>query len=68
MKTNKVNNISFTNAGNIGTGLKVASKIIGIQEGGAGLSNIRFRRKHIFRIIRISSCILFPDNFGRRNL
>lgn len=42
MKTNKVNNISFTNAGNIGTGLKVASKIIGIQEGGAGLSNIRF--------------------------
>lgn len=42
MKTNKVNNISFTNAGSIGTGLKVASKIIGIQEGGAGLSNIRF--------------------------
>ena len=42
MKTNNVNNISFTNAGNIGTGLKVASKIIGIQEGGAGLSNIRF--------------------------
>lgn len=42
MKTNRVNNISFTNAGNIGTGLKVASKIIGIQEGGAGLSNIRF--------------------------
>ena len=42
MKTNKVNNISFTNAGNIGTGLKDASKIIGIQEGGAGLSNIRF--------------------------
>lgn len=42
MKTNSVNNISFTNSGNIGTGLKVASKIIGIQEGGAGLSNIRF--------------------------
>lgn len=42
MKTNRVNNISFSNAGNIGTGLKVASKIIGIQEGGAGLSNIRF--------------------------
>ncbi len=42
MKTNKVNNVTFTNAGNIGTGLKVASKIIGIQEGGAGLSNIRF--------------------------
>ncbi len=42
MKTNNVNNVSFTNAGNIGTGLKVASKIIGIQEGGAGLSNIRF--------------------------
>lgn len=42
MKTNNINNISFTNAGNIGTGLKAASKIIGIQEGGAGLSNIRF--------------------------
>ena len=42
MKTNNVNNISFKNAGNIGTGLKVASKIIGIHEGGAGLSNIRF--------------------------
>lgn len=42
MKTNNINNISFTNAGNIGIGLKAASKIIGIQEGGAGLSNIRF--------------------------
>lgn len=42
MKTNNINNISFTNAGNIGPGLKAASKIIGIQEGGAGLSNIRF--------------------------
>ena len=42
MKTNNVNNISFTNAGNIGLGLKAASKIISVQEGGAGLSNIRF--------------------------
>ena len=42
MKTNNINNISFTNSGNIGIGLKAASKIIGIQEGGAGLSNIRF--------------------------
>ena len=42
MKTNKANNISFTNSGNIGLGLKAASKIIGVQEGGAGLSNIRF--------------------------
>lgn len=43
MNTNKVtNNISFTNSGNIGLGLKAASKIIKVQEGGAGLSNIRF--------------------------
>ena len=42
MKTNKTNNIQFTNSGNIGIGLKAASKIIGVQEGGAGLSNIRF--------------------------
>ncbi|CCY62402.1 unknown [Clostridium sp. CAG:967] len=42
MKTNNVNNISFTNAGNIGTCLKAASKIVAVQEGGAGLSNIRF--------------------------
>lgn len=42
MRTNNVNNISFTNAGNIGLGLKAASKIISVQEGGAGLSNIRF--------------------------
>lgn len=41
MKTNKAN-ISFTNSGNIGIGLKAASKIISVQEGGAGLSNIRF--------------------------
>ena len=42
MKTNNINNISFTNSGNIGIGLKAASKIISVQEGGAGLSNIRF--------------------------
>lgn len=42
MKTSNVNNISFTNSGNIGLGLRAASKIIAVQEGGAGLSNIRF--------------------------
>lgn len=42
MKTNNVNNISFTNSCNIGLGLRTASKICSIQEGGAGLSNIRF--------------------------
>ena len=43
MKTNRVNNnISFTNSANIGLGLKAASSIIKVQEGGAGLSNIRF--------------------------
>ena len=42
MKTNNVNNISFTNAGTIGPCLKAASKIVAVQEGGAGLSNIRF--------------------------
>ena len=38
MKTDK---ITFTNS-NIGLGLKTATKIVSIQEGGAGLSNIRF--------------------------
>lgn len=38
MKTDK---ITFTNS-NIGLGLKTAAKIVSIQEGGAGLSNIRF--------------------------
>lgn len=43
MKINSVNNnISFTNSANIGLGLKAASSIIKVQEGGAGLSNIRF--------------------------
>ena len=42
MKTNKINNVTFTNAGGIGLGLRAASKICAIQEGGAGLSNIRF--------------------------
>jgi len=41
MKTNSINNnLSFTNTGNIGLGLKAASKIIAVQE--SGLSNIRF--------------------------
>ena len=38
MKTDK---ITFTNA-NIGLGLKTMRKIVAVQEGGAGLSNIRF--------------------------
>lgn len=43
MEIKRINtNTSFTNAGNIGLGLKAASKILSIQEGGAGLSNIRF--------------------------
>ncbi len=44
MQINKVNNnkVTFTNADTIGLGLKAASKIVAIQEGGAGLSNIRF--------------------------
>lgn len=43
MKTNKINNnISFTNSGNIGLGLRTASKIVSIKEGSAGLSNIKF--------------------------
>lgn len=41
MKTNNVNSVSFTNS-NIGLGLKAMSKIVAVQEGGAGLSNIRF--------------------------
>lgn len=41
MKTNNINNVTFTN-GNIGLGLKAMSKIVAVQEGGAGLSNIRF--------------------------
>ena len=41
MKTNNINSVSFTN-GNIGLGLKAMSKVVAIQEGGAGLSNIRF--------------------------
>lgn len=43
MKINNTNNnkVTFTNS-NIGLGLKVASKIVSVQEGGAGLSNIRF--------------------------
>ena len=41
MKTNNVNSVSFTNS-NIGLGLKAMSKVVAVQEGGAGLSNIRF--------------------------
>lgn len=41
MKTHNINSISFTNS-NIGLGLKAMSKIVAVQEGGAGLSNIRF--------------------------
>jgi len=43
MEINKINSkTTFTNAGTIGLRLKTASKICAIQEGGAGLSNIRF--------------------------
>lgn len=44
MKINNINNnkVTFTNSNSIGLGLKVASKIVSVQEGGAGLSNIRF--------------------------
>jgi len=42
MKTNNINNISFTNSTGINPALRAASKIIAVQEGGAGLSNIRF--------------------------
>ena len=42
MKTNNINNVSFTNTGNISNGLKLASKIVAVQDGGAGLSNIKF--------------------------
>lgn len=38
----KTNNITFTNSGNIGLGLKIASKVCAVSEGGAGLSHIRF--------------------------
>ncbi|MDR1168433.1 MAG: hypothetical protein LBK53_06060 [Heliobacteriaceae bacterium] len=41
MKTDKINNNKPFTA-NIGLGLQAASKIVAIQEGGAGLSNIRF--------------------------
>ena len=43
MEIKRINNsTTFTNAGKIGTGLKIASKVCAVQEGGAGLSNIKF--------------------------
>lgn len=43
MEIKQINtNTTFTNSGSIGIGLRAASKICAIQEGGAGLSNIRF--------------------------
>lgn len=44
MEIRKINSNtpSFTNSGKIGLGLKTASKICSIQEGGAGLSHIKF--------------------------
>lgn len=45
MKINNIDNnnkVTFTNSNTIGLGLRAASKIVSIQEGGAGLSNIRF--------------------------
>jgi len=42
MEIKKINNTHFSGAESIGLGLKTAGKICAIQEGGAGLSNIRF--------------------------
>ena len=45
MKINNIDNnnkVTFTNSNTIGLGLRAAAKIVSIQEGGAGLSNIRF--------------------------
>lgn len=42
MKTNNINNIQFNGAVNLSLGLNVASKIISVQEGGAGLSHVKF--------------------------
>lgn len=41
MKTNSINNTSFGAAG-LGMGLQAASKIVSVQEGGAGLSHVKF--------------------------
>lgn len=41
MKTNSINNTAFGTAG-LGMGLQAASKIISVQEGGAGLSHVKF--------------------------
>lgn len=44
MEIRKINNTTpaFTNSGKIGLGLRTASKVCAIQEGGAGLSHIKF--------------------------
>lgn len=42
MKTNNINNTSFGTGAGLGFGLKSAAKMISIQEGGAGLSHVKF--------------------------
>ena len=43
MKTNKINNnTQFGINTSLGLGLKAASKVISIQEGGSGLSHVKF--------------------------
>ncbi len=50
------NNTTFTNAGTIGLGLRAASKICSIQEGGAGLSNIRFIQDNATGLVPKAVC------------
>lgn len=42
MRTENINNTKFTGVMPLGSGLNAASKIIAIQEGGAGLSHVKF--------------------------
>ena len=55
MEIRKINSNtpSFTNSGKIGLGLKTASKICSIQEGGAGLSHIKSARIMIIPLLWI---------------
>ena len=56
IKKIKNNNTAFTNAGTIGLGLRAASKICSIQEGGAGLSNIRFIQDNATGLVPKAVC------------
>lgn len=42
MRTENINSTKFTGVMPLGSGLNAASKIISIQEGGAGLSHVKF--------------------------